>query len=251
MNKYLAAIIFVLIGGGAVVLTGAVLNKLAVYQQPQHAQANGTASGPSGTVKHAFVSLQAFPQGPDSVPDWEAEHHYKLIRPSGVPVIDPHQDWVTYGPSANIVVPANSEVTMTITNYDSGASLLNDFYANVRGTINNSVTISGAGVTTPQTATRVADDNISHTFTIHGDPSSQQPWLFVNVPLVRNGDDAVSAGADNGLVKDPIVETFSFYVGGPGRYVWQCEYPCGTSYNGFGGPMSTNGYMNGTFTVAG
>jgi hypothetical protein len=33
--------------------------------------------------------------------------------------------------------------------------------------------------------------------------------------------------------------------------VWQCEYPCGTSYNGFGGPMSTNGYMNGTFTVAG
>ncbi|HKV83728.1 MAG TPA: hypothetical protein VJN88_04180 [Ktedonobacterales bacterium] len=245
MNKYLAAIIFVLIGGGAVVLTGAVLNKLAVYQQPQHAQANGTASGPSGTMKHVSVSLQAFPQGPDSLPQWEAEHNYKLIRPSGVPVLDAHQDWVTYGPSTNIVVPANSEVTMTITNYDSGGSLLNDFYANVRGTINNQITING------QTATRVAADNVSHTFTIHGDPSSQQPWLFVNVPLVKNNGDLVTAGADNGLVKDPIVETFSFYVGGPGHYVWQCEYPCGTYYNGFGGPMSTNGYMNGTFDVVG
>jgi hypothetical protein len=144
---------------------------------------------------------------------------------------------------------------MTITNYDSGGSLLNDFYSNVRGTINNTVTISGQGLNKQmvngQTATRVASDNVSHTFTIHGDPSSQQPWLFVNVPLVKNYDDLVSAGADNGLVVTPIVETFSFYVGGPGHYVWQCEYPCGTYYNGFGGPMSTNGYMNGTFDVVG
>lgn len=245
MNKYLAALIFVLIGGGAVVLTGAVLNKLAVYQQPLHAQAQGSASGPSGTVKHVSIALQTFPQSPDSLPQWEAEHHYKLIRPAGVPVIDKHLDWVTYGPTANIVVPANSEVTITITNYDSGGSLLNDFYANVRGTINNQVTVNG------QTATHVADDNVSHTFTIHGDPSVQQPWLFVNVPVVKDFDNDVNAGKDNGLVPNPIVEQFSFYVGGPGHYVWQCEYPCGNYYNGFGGPMSTNGYMNGTFDVVG
>jgi hypothetical protein len=31
--------------------------------------------------------------------------------------------------------------------------------------------------------------------------------------------------------------------------VWNCEYPCGSEYAGFGGAMSTQGYMDGTLTV--
>jgi hypothetical protein len=35
----------------------------------------------------------------------------------------------------------------------------------------------------------------------------------------------------------------------PGQYIWQCFDPCGSGFNGFGGPMSTKGYMSGTLTV--
>ena len=45
--------------------------------------------------------------------------------------------------------------------------------------------------------------------------------------------------------------TFSFITKGPGTYVWNCEFPCGDgTYAKFGGPMSTQGYMSGTVTVA-
>ncbi len=47
----------------------------------------------------------------------------------------------------------------------------------------------------------------------------------------------------------PVVTEFTFTTGAPGHYVWQCFVPCGTGYNGFSGPMGTDGYMNGTFTV--
>jgi hypothetical protein len=30
------------------------------------------------------------------------------------------------------------------------------------------------------------------------------------------------------FVPHPHVITFSFDVYGPGHYVWQCDYPCGT-----------------------
>jgi heme/copper-type cytochrome/quinol oxidase subunit 2 len=35
----------------------------------------------------------------------------------------------------------------------------------------------------------------------------------------------------------------------PGHYIWQCFDPCGSGFNGFGGPMSTKGYMSGTINV--
>ena len=47
----------------------------------------------------------------------------------------------------------------------------------------------------------------------------------------------------------PVVTTFSFITGDPGTYIWQCIAPCGSNFNGFGGPMSTKGYMSGTITV--
>lgn len=244
MNKYLAAVIAVLIGVAVVAGTAEVLNVLENYQTPQTAAAASASGLPSGIKQHVNLHLDTFPQSPYSLPAWMSEHHYHMSGNVNIPSVNgPHLDWVVYGPTTNLVVPAYSEVTITINQYDSGGSLLNGFYSNVRGTIGNKMTVDG------KTMSSIPYDQVAHTFTIHGIASDQQPWLFVNVPLLKNSDNAVSAGTDNGLVPNPHVITFSFYVYGPGKYVWQCEYPCGSGYNGFGGPMSTNGFMNGTFTV--
>jgi hypothetical protein len=243
MNRYVAMIATVLIGAAVVVGTGAIINVLRNSQPPQTTSAQAATGLPAGIKHHVYLTLQTFPQSPDSLPAWEAEHHYQMDRNRAIPVISPHYDWVTYGPTTTLTVPAYSEVTMTIQNYDGGLTLLNDFYSSVRGTIGNTMTVNG------KTMSRLAPGQVSHTFTIHGIPSGNQPWLFVSVPLLQVPNAIESAGADNGLPPQPITTTFSFYVYGPGTYVWQCEYPCGTGFNGFGGPMSTNGYMNGTFTV--
>lgn len=244
LGKYAAMVFFILfVGAGSVGVTGAILNYLRDYQTPQSPAPKGTVNTSNGPVKHVFLHLDTFPNFPPDA--WIAEHHYQYVRNPDVPVIDTHPDWVIYGPTPNIVVPAHSLVTMTIYQYDSGLSLLNGFYSHVMGTVGNTMTVDG------KTMSGIGPDQVAHTFTIHGtapDPGSQ-PYLFVSVPLQRMPDDAVSAGTDNGLVPNPHVITFSFYVGAPGHYVWQCEYPCGTSFNGFGGPMSTNGYMNGNFDV--
>ena len=43
-----------------------------------------------------------------------------------------------------------------------------------------------------------------------------------------------------------------FITGGPGEYIWNCEYPCGDgTIAKFGAAMSTMGYMSGHFTVKG
>lgn len=243
MNKYVAMVAGILIGAAFVVGFGALLWYLQDYQPPLPTRVEAASGGPNGQIKHhVYLTLQTFPNSPDLNPQWEAEHHYHLMR-VGAPVTDPHDDWVTYGPSTTLQVPAYSEVTMTIYQYDSGITLLNQFYSSIRGTIGNTATIDG------KTVTGVAADQVAHTFTIHSTAPEGQPYLFVSVPLPRLPDDDVSAGKDNGFVADPHVITFSFYVTAPGHYVWQCEYPCGNMYNGFGGAMSTNGYMNGTFDV--
>jgi hypothetical protein len=241
MNKYLTTVLFIaLIGAGSVGAAGAVLNYLRGYQAPEHAAAAGIVKTAHGPLKHVYLTMDTFPNFPAAA--WIKEHHYHYARNPDVPTIDTHPDWVVYGPTSNLVVPAHSEVTITIRQYDSGETLLNDFYAHVEGTIGNKMTVDG------KTMVGIRADQVAHTFTIHG-TSQGQPYLYVSVPLMKDSDDAVTAGADNGFVPHPHVITFSFHVDGPGHYVWQCEYPCGTSYNNFGGPMSTNGYMNGNFDV--
>lgn len=245
MRKIVFMLVIVLVLAGVTVGTGYAVHYLADYQPNNNAQVQqGTTVGPDGkTYKKVNLTLQVFPQGPDSLPDWEAEHNYHLMRDTNVPVIDPHLDWVTYGPGNDLVIPAHSLVTITIQNYDGGISLLNDFYTNVRGTVNNQMTVNGV------TTSHLSPDLVSHTFTIHGIPSANQPWLFVSVPLLQVPVGPLDAGTDKGLAPQPTTTTFSFYVQGPGHYVWQCEYPCGNAFDGFGGPMATHGYMNGTFTV--
>jgi len=114
----------------------------------------------------------------------------------------------------------------------------------------------GPGSGSPAT-TNVPPAFVSHTFTIHGiagSTSDAQPYLYVSVPISGAYADAASgasAPADAaGMPLAPTITTFSFTTPSrPGSYIWQCFDPCGSSYNGFGGPMSTKGYMSGTFNV--
>ena len=215
------------LGGVAVVaLTGAFLSHSSAQAGTLSATVNGTAQTPKGPLSHAFLNLATYP---DSM---AGEHG------SG----GAHPDWVSYGPTSALRVPAHSLVTVTIKQYDGGETITNKYFAKVRGTVDGTMTVDG------KVETQTDPDTVGHTFTIHAAPTNQDP-LFVSIPLPAVADDApVAAGSD---YPAPHIVTFSFVTGGPGEYVWNCEFPCGDGYYAkFGGAMSTRGYMSGTLTVA-
>jgi hypothetical protein len=193
-------------------------------------------------------------------PEWEQEHNYQLQRPD-TPTLnsqsESQDDWVTYGPTTTLTVPAHSVVTMTIENYDGYTPLLNPFYAvpqettDGNGVLTNTIQVATDPNSDFTTVNKVDPEQVSHTFTIHSIANQKdQPWLYVSVPITGVPDARMDEGVDNGFPL-PVVTKFSFVVGGPGTYIWQCFDPCGSNYDGFGGPMSTKGYMSGTFTVVG
>jgi heme/copper-type cytochrome/quinol oxidase subunit 2 len=136
------------------------------------------------------------------------------------------KDWPAFSPS-NLVVPANSLVTVTIRDYDLGNTAMpqNSPFTTVQGTGGTSAAADG------RTYASLAPDKIAHTFTI--------PQLNVNVPMPGDGM--------NG--KDYNTVTFTFRTGAAGTYTFQCLDPCGTGPMGMMGPMMTQGYMMGTLTV--
>ncbi|MEO8953191.1 MAG: hypothetical protein ACR2H5_24830 [Ktedonobacteraceae bacterium] len=136
------------------------------------------------------------------------------------------KDWPAFAPS-NLVVPANSLVTVTIRDHDLGNTVMpqNSPYTTVQGTVGTSATADGRAYAS------LAAEKIAHTFTI--------PQLNVNVPLPGDGM--------NG--KDFNTVTFTFRTGSAGTYTFQCLDPCGTGPMGMMGPMVTQGYMVGTLTV--
>ena len=227
LDVYLKASGAVAAGVLVVVLAGTTLARAGTTPGLLHATVNGTAQTPVGVLPHAFLELATYP---DSM---AGEH-----GPDG----GSQPDWVSYGPTTNLSVPAHSLVTITIKQYDGGEKITNPWFADVHGTVDGTMTVNG------KTQTGANPDAIGHTFTIHALPTNQDP-LFVTVPLPALPEDAQPApGSD---YPTPYVVVFSFVTGGPGEYVWNCEYPCGDgTYAKFGGPMSTRGYMSGTFTVA-
>ena len=220
----------VIIGGAAVVtLAGTALAHSTAQPNVLKATVQGTANTPQGTLPHAFLKLATWPDslGTD------------MHGANG----GAHPDWVTYTPSTTLQVPQHALVTVTITQYDGGELINNDFFAHVHGTV------GGAAVEDGKAFTSIPADEVGHTFTLHMFPMAQQESLFVSVPLHADPDDAPT-NPDTGYPTNPHVITFSFITGGPGRYVFQCEFPCGDGYYAkFGGPMSTQSYMEGTVTV--
>jgi hypothetical protein len=256
MKKSIGAILSVVLGVAVVGGVLLALGNLGRAQPAAHAQNAGTTYSDQGTqVNHAHLTLQTFPFSPYTDPDWVSKHVTgKTDNGIPFPAAGDNQGWVLYWPTTTLVVPAHSLVTIDIQNYDSATPLLNSYYSVPRGVVNNSVMVDG------QETASVSPENVSHTFTIHSIPNANQPWLFVSVPVTGappacdpsdtsvKPPDCVNAD-DAGMPDQPTVTEFSFYTGDPGTYIWQCFDPCGANYNGFGGPMSTKGYMSGTITV--
>ena len=228
MNKrLLGALTTVIIGVAVIAGVGTYVANAKNDSRVLAATPAGTMDTPQGTLPHATLALSVYP-------DSMAGTHGKN---GGA-----HPDYVTYGPVTNFEVPAHSVITITVTNYDSGGSLNNDYFSHVRGTIDGSATLNGARIT------QISTDSVGHTFTIHG-LAVKQDELFVSVPMQKVEDADVP---DTGYTTKPMVTTFTFITGGPGEYVWNCEYPCGDgSIANFGHVMSTMGYMSGHFTVKG
>jgi len=214
------------VGAGAAVtaLTGAVLSMSNQPPNQLRATVRGSVQTSEGRLPHAFLTLATYP---DSL----AGEHGK----NG----GPHPDWVSYGPTTNLEGPAHAVVTVTVRQYDTGGTVPDPYFAQVHGTLGGTETIDGKVVT------GINPNTVAHTFTLHMFPANQ-PTEFISVPLP--GVPASAPNVANGYPA-PHVVTFSFITGGPGRYIWNCEFPCGTYYDGFGGPMSTQGYMDGTLTV--
>ena len=107
-------------------------------------------------------------------------------------------------------------------------------------------TVDGTALFNGKTQTEIKPSDVAHTFTIHQYPESTQEYFFVSVPMLAVPNNAKNEA--NGYPA-PQVITFSFITPGPGEYVWNCEDPCGDSYQNFGGVMQARGWMSGKITV--
>lgn len=107
-------------------------------------------------------------------------------------------------------------VKVTITDQDSVTSW-SQCTCEVRGTVGGTETING----TPESY--VSPANVAHTFTISS--------LSINV-----------------LSPGQSVVTFELNLDQTGSFTWLCDAPCGAN-NGYGFPMFTPGFMEGTMTV--
>jgi hypothetical protein len=242
MGKYVGAFITLVIAAAVAIALITGLGNWQNLRPTMTAASAGQATGPNGNaLKHVAITLQTFPLDPYSDPDFVAKHITGQTD-FGVPWpgAGDNQAWVKYEPTTDLIVPRNALVTITIQNYDGATPLLNSYYDTPKGLVGDMM-VDGQAVSS------VDPTNVSHTFTIHSIPQSGQDWLFVSVPITANNNSQVDAA---GVPLQPVSTTFSFVTPSrPGHYIWQCIDPCGAGYNGFGGPMSTKGYMSGTFTV--
>jgi hypothetical protein len=233
MRKYLGMVGFLVVVAAIVAGVAYALNAFA-YIPATYA---GTRTADGGVT----INEDVFPFAPCTDPDFVKAHpEYAQCRPNY------NSQYVLYS-QPEIVVRAHTKVTMIIANYDSVSSLINDYFLTPQGIDGGTFTVDG------KTMNTVDPEVVSHTFVIHSivtnksqDPTAQ-PWFYVGVPITGAPDDAKTD--DAGMPLQPVVTEFTFTTGDPGHYVWQCFVPCGTSFNGFSGPMGTDGYMNGTFTV--
>ncbi len=225
---FIGAIVSVILGFG--VLAGVLLGLQSIsglgYQPSSVAKA--TSTGPNS----ATLSLQTYPDS------------HVCHDTAG----DPQINWVTYCPSTNLEVPANSLITVVISNYDSATPLINNDFQQVRGTV------GGVELVNNRPMSQVDAANVAHTFTLQSVPNAPYP-IFVSVPLVGTPNNAPTPVTINGnSYAKPNIISFQFHTGPAGSYIWHCYDPCGDSLGrkppfGFSGPMSTTGFMAGRLTV--
>jgi hypothetical protein len=215
-----------------VVIAAAALAGVALLFHSQYYRSpSGTlVATPAGTATVNGTTLQHVNLAFNTYPDSTGMVNGKPIHPSGNP------DWPAYGPTNQFQVPAHALVTVTVRQYDSGGTLNSPFFATVRGTVGDVARVNGKLVHS------IDPDNVGHTFTVRGVPGTD-PGFFLNVPFPAVPGDSQT---DNGKYE---TVTFSFVSGSKGTYAWNCEFPCGTGLDSFGGPMSAFGFMSGFIHV--
>ncbi len=161
-----------------------------------------------------------------------------------------HPTWVSYlvkTPQGKWIqdttwqLPANTQVNVTVLQYDSGSPLRNQEFGQVTGTLGGHATLNGTNYSAYDSNT---GNGVGHTFTV--------PSLGISVPLVGvNGNLSLCGVAPCSLKQPHNTITFSFKTPAKtGEYHWQCFVPCGLGYlYGNGGPMSTQGFMGGFLDV--
>ena len=226
MNKrLLAALGTVILGAGVIAGIGTYVASAKNDSRVLAATPAGTMDTPQGNLPHYTLDISVYP---DSM--------FGAHGADG----GAHGNWVSYGPVTNFQVPAHSAITITVSNYDGGETLNNDYFGKIRGTIDGSATLNGTRIT------RVAPDHVGHTFTVHG-IAGDQSELFFSVPMQAVAEENMP---EEGYTKTPNVTVFTVITGDAGEYVWNCEYPCGDgSIAKFGNAMSSMGYMSGHFNV--
>jgi len=159
----------------------------------------------------------------------------------------PHSDWVSYlvkNPqgkwehSTVFRVPANSVVKVTVLQYDTATGLRNPFWGHPEGLVGGEMVVDGKRLR------ELDPDLASHTFAI--------PDLGVTVPLKGVPDKAKNqcSVAPCTLAQAHTTITFAFRTGKRGTFRWQCFVPCAAGFIiGFGGPMQSLGWMDGTLEV--
>ena len=143
--------------------------------------------------------------------------------------------------SANISLPANVPINLTIVNYDDGAAPVPAQFENVTGTTGNVVYI--ANDTTVNSTQPGGGASIS--------VSGGQPVSWVNVTNMAHTFTILSGSTQvlNIPIEPSAVETATFTLAA-GFYHWHCEAACGSGASGWGGAMQTPGWMAGVVNVA-
>jgi hypothetical protein len=231
MNTFVGAVCTV--GLGAVVVGAAALVLHSAPTEPPLLAATVTAHASSTPGVTSEASLELATYGDSSQITWRRTNDGQ----------GPH-DWVSYGPTTDLQVPAHALVTVTIQQYDSGEPIPNTFLATVQGTVGGAMTVDGEKVS------QIDSESVGHTFTVHNYPSTTQDPLYINVPLPAVSDEEAEAADAEGRLSKPHVVVFQFITGSAGTYAWNCEFPCGDgTYAKFGDGMSSYGYMSGTLHV--
>ena len=137
--------------------------------------------------------------------------------------MDGKKGWPEFAP-AFWSVPQNSKVELIIHSYDDGGAGVTGPNLNVKGTIGNVEYVDGKAVK------GFGKNNVAHTITI--------PQLGLNIPIPPRS------------AKEKFVTVVAYFnVAKPGNYTWQCMAQCGSGASGWGGAMSTPGWMKGTLNV--
>jgi len=213
----LKRIILIALAAGATVLTvTGCSSSSATPASPADNGGNAQSAAPSAAAP-VEIPLTLQIDADDGAPGTFTgkEHWPRLALGDGTTVAADYQ--------AAIPLPANTEVTLVISNYDDAVTELPDsspYFAVAGGT----ETVNGEAVTA------LTNDNIAHTITLAD--------LGINIPIPIADESG------------PAVVRFTFTTGAAGTYEWRCMTPCGGGDKGMDGSMATDGWMRGSFVVA-